>query len=52
MSVSSEWDATPRREELGGAPADPVASAFDLGLEQFSSLSIRKPKNKAQYFKL
>ena len=42
MSVSTEWDATPRR---GEAPVDPITSAFDFGLENnFAAMSIRKAK--------
>ena len=45
MSVSTEWDATPRRGEVEGAPVDPIISAFDLGLENdFAAMSIRKAK--------
>lgn len=43
MSAGSEWTATPRGE-CNKAPVDPITSAFDIGLEQLGSLSIRKPK--------
>lgn len=49
MSASSNWDATPRGEQIQEAPVDPITSAFDLGLEQLSSLSIRKPKRLEKF---
>ena len=51
MSVSTEWDATPRRGEVEGAPVDPIQSAFDLGIENnFAAMSIRKAKKQTEFF--
>jgi len=48
MSVSTEWDATPRR---GEAPVDPIQSAFNFGLENnFAAMSIRKAKKQTDFF--